>query len=83
MSARKRTRTRARRATPRPRGARTAAPIRAAAARAVERVLSSPDAFALLIDRLEAGGWRVERRPPPLAGEVREVPPLASLDRER
>src|SRR5438046_1150450 len=31
------------------------------AARAVERVLSSADAFALLIRRLEAAGWRVER----------------------
>jgi len=38
--------------------------VRAAAARAVERVLSSRDAFALLIRRLEAAGWRIEREPP-------------------
>jgi hypothetical protein len=42
----------------------TAAPVRAAAARAVERVLSSPDAFALLVARLEAEGWRIEKAPP-------------------
>jgi hypothetical protein len=38
--------------------------VRAAAARAVERVLSSPDALALLIERLEAAGWHVEREVP-------------------
>jgi hypothetical protein len=37
--------------------------VSAAAARAVERVLSSPDAFALLVRRLEAAGWHVEREP--------------------
>jgi hypothetical protein len=40
---------------------RTTAAIRAAAARAVERVLASEEAFALLIRRLEAAGWQVER----------------------
>jgi hypothetical protein len=42
-------------------GARTVRPVRSAAARAVERVLGSADAFALLIRRLEAAGWRIER----------------------
>ena len=42
-------------------GVRTARAVKSAAARAVERVLSSADAFALLIRRLEAAGWRVER----------------------
>jgi len=42
---------------------RTARPVSAAAARAVERVLASPDAFALLVRRLEAAGWHVEREP--------------------
>ena len=42
-------------------GARTARPVRSAAARAVDRVLGSADAFALLIRRLEAAGWRIER----------------------
>jgi hypothetical protein len=42
----------------------TAGPVRAAAARAVEKVLSSPDAFALLVARLEAEGWRIEKSPP-------------------
>jgi len=37
--------------------------VRAAAARAVARVLSSRDAFALLLRRLEAAGWRIEREP--------------------
>jgi hypothetical protein len=39
----------------------TARSVRTAAERAVERVLSSEEAFALLIDRLEAAGWHVER----------------------
>jgi hypothetical protein len=52
----------ARKEAPR-RGRRTARPVSAAAARAVERVLSSPDAFALLVRRLEAAGWHVEREP--------------------
>jgi hydroxyethylthiazole kinase-like sugar kinase family protein len=58
------------RATARRQRARTAAPVRAAAARAVERVLSSPDAFALLIGRLEAEGWRIERAAVELARDV-------------
>jgi hypothetical protein len=35
--------------------------VRAAASRAVDRVLSSEQSFALLIRRLEAAGWRIER----------------------
>lgn len=46
-----------------------AAPVRAAAARAVEKVLSSPDAFAMLVARLEAEGWRIEKAPPFEAAE--------------
>ena len=38
-----------------------ARPVRDAAARAVERVLRSEEAFALLITRLEAAGGHVER----------------------
>ena len=40
---------------------RTARSVRAAAVRAVEHVLSSDAAFALLVRRLEEAGWRVER----------------------
>ncbi|HLY37847.1 MAG TPA: hypothetical protein VKU61_07415 [Candidatus Binatia bacterium] len=35
--------------------------VRTAAARAVERVLSSRESFALLIRRLESAGWHIER----------------------
>jgi hypothetical protein len=45
--------------------------VRRAAARAVERVLSSEEALALLVRRLEAAGWHVEREP----GEARLAPP--------
>jgi hypothetical protein len=38
--------------------------VQAAARRAVEHVLSSEEAFALLISRLEAAGWRIERATP-------------------
>jgi hypothetical protein len=58
------------RASARRRRTRTAAPVRAAAARAVEQVLSSPDAFALLIGRLEAEGWRIERTAAALSLDV-------------
>jgi hypothetical protein len=47
------------------RPARTARPVRSAAERAVERVLSSDEAFALLVRRLEAAGWHIEREVPP------------------
>ena len=47
--------------------------MRIAAARAVERVLSSPDAFALLIARLETEGWRIERAPLTVAANVGEL----------
>jgi len=40
---------------------RTARPVRDAAARAVDRVLSSKESFALLIRRLEEAGWQIER----------------------
>jgi hypothetical protein len=39
-------------------------PVQAAARRAVERLLSSEEAFAILISRREAAGWRVERNVP-------------------
>ena len=73
MSTRKRTRRR-RRAP-----ARTARPVRIAAARAVDAVLGSRDAFALLVRRLEAAGWRVERESPAGAGITEGTP--AARDR--
>jgi hypothetical protein len=42
---------------------RTSARVSAAAARAVDAVLSSEEALALLVHRLEAAGWHVEREP--------------------
>jgi hypothetical protein len=53
--------------------------VRSAAARAVDRVLTSTEAFALLIRRLEADGWHVEREPPPPrdVGEQLELTPPA------
>ena len=56
-SVRKRGTTRAKRSS------RTAAPVRTAAAAAVERVLGSREAFALMIRRLEDAGWRIEPAP--------------------
>jgi hypothetical protein len=35
--------------------------VRSAVERAVDRVLTSDEAFALLIRRLEEAGWQVER----------------------
>jgi hypothetical protein len=52
-----------RKGAPRRRRRSTARPVSAAAARAVERILASPDTFALLVRRLEAAGWHVEREP--------------------
>ena len=46
-----------------PRRKRTVAPRRVRAARAVDRVLSSEEALALLLRRLEAAGWHIEREP--------------------
>ena len=58
-------------------GARTARPVKSAAARAVERVLGSAEAFALLVRRLEAAGWRIERDA--LSGSrAAEGPPVQS-----
>ena len=37
--------------------------VRSAAARAVEQVMNSKEAFALMMRRLEAAGWQVERAP--------------------
>src|SRR5262245_13930753 len=48
----------------RARSRRTSRPVRLAAARAVEQVLASSHAFKLLIARLEAAGWHVERDHP-------------------
>src|SRR5262245_34120263 len=39
----------------------TARHVRAAAARAVDRILASADAFEVLVQRLEAAGWHIER----------------------
>jgi hypothetical protein len=56
---------------------RTAPRVSAAAARAVDAVLSSHEAFALLVQRLEEAGWHVERdastesRDPPLTPPTR------------
>jgi hypothetical protein len=38
--------------------------VRSAAERAVDRVLSSDEAFALLVRRLEAAGWHIEHDVP-------------------
>ena len=64
-------------------GARTARPVKSAAARAVERVLGSADAFALLIRRLEATGWRVERDVSSPSRAVEGPPAQAPSARER
>jgi len=53
--------------------------VRAAAARAVDRVLSSEETFALLIRRLEAAGWHVERPAIP----DRDATPLTPSPRAR
>jgi hypothetical protein len=53
--------------------------VRAAAARAVDRVLSSEETFALLIRRLEAAGWHVERP----SGPDRDASPLTPSPRAR
>jgi len=49
--------------------------VQAAAARAVDRVLSSKAALALLVQKLEAAGWHVERAPgePPAPVERGDV----------
>src|SRR5437867_3960 len=64
-------------------GARTARAVKSAAARAVERVLSSADAFALLIRRLEAAGWRVERDASAASRTAEGPPAPAPSARER
>lgn len=49
-----------------PKGAatqRTRQSIRSAAARAVQQVLDSREAFALMMRQLEQKGWRIERAP--------------------
>lgn len=42
---------------------RTRQSIRSAAARAVQQVLDSREAFALMMRQLEQKGWRIERAP--------------------
>lgn len=42
---------------------RTRKAVQSAAARAVQQVLDSREAFALMMRRLEDAGWRVERAP--------------------
>ncbi len=46
-----------------PATSRTRQSVRSAAARAVQQVLNSREAFALMMRRLEDAGWRVERAP--------------------
>jgi hypothetical protein len=58
---------------------RTASRVSAAAARAVDAVLSSHEAFALLVRRLEEAGWHVARD----AGDDRRDPPLTPPPRAR
>ena len=65
------------------RTARTARPVRSAAERAVERVLSSDEAFALLMRRLEAAGWHIERDVPVLERPTDEVLGLTTPARAR
>ncbi|MFI5043021.1 MAG: hypothetical protein ACHQNA_14445 [Acidimicrobiales bacterium] len=48
-----------------------ARPVQAAAARAVEKVLRSEEAFALMIRKLEAAGWNIQRTAP---GDVESTP---------
>ena len=55
----------------RTRDAQTAASVRSAAERAVARVFGSEETFALLIQRLEEAGWRVERDAPALTPRSR------------
>ena len=64
-------------------GVRTARAVKSAAARAVERVLSSADAFALLIRRLKAAGWRVERDTSAASRTAEGPPAPAPSARER
>jgi hypothetical protein len=47
--------------TPPRRRASTRRSVRAAAERAVDRLLSSEESFALLIRRLQDAGWQIER----------------------
>jgi hypothetical protein len=62
----------------RPARSRARTPVRreiaAAAARAVERVMSSSEALALLVRRLEAAGWHIEPEP---AASSRALTPTA------
>jgi hypothetical protein len=51
--------------------------VREAASAAVERVLGSEEAFALLIRKLEAAGWRIERVPAAHAPVADVVPERA------
>jgi hypothetical protein len=53
--------------------------VRAAAQRAVDRVLSSEESFALLIRKLQAAGWQIER--PATSQDAPEV--LTSRERAR
>ena len=55
----------------------TARPVRDAAARAVDRVLSSEKSFALLIRRLERAGWRIERPAPSFDPSAQVLTPPA------
>ena len=59
---------------------RTARPVSIAAARAVDRVLSSKESFALLIRRLQDAGWQIER---PLVSPESAPEPLTPRERAR
>jgi len=79
MRTRTTTRRRTRRRAPERVPADTRPPVRAAAMRAVERVLSSEVAFGLLIRRLEEAGWHIEREQgtpaPPVVPTASLTPP--------
>jgi hypothetical protein len=57
--------------------------VRIAAARAVEQVLASSHAFKLLIRRLEAAGWHIERDEPGTTLGADEPSPLTPTPRAR
>jgi hypothetical protein len=60
--------------TPTRRRARTRRSVRDAAQRAVDRLLSSEESFALLIRRLQDAGWRIERPADETSLTVRDRP---------
>jgi hypothetical protein len=58
--------------------------VRSAVERAVDRVLSSDEAFTLMVRRLEEAGWRIERDPgASTGGESTDVATLTPPARAR